>query len=159
MANNTYLKINGKTQGLISAGCSTYDSIGNKYQIGHEDQILVQSVTHDISRDKNVNHHPITIIKPIDKSTPLLMVGISNNEEMEVTIEKYRTSRSGMQEKYFTVKLTCATINHIHSCDPEASPGKDSQSYEVVSFLYQSITYTHNIAGTTGYSFWDERVY
>lgn len=37
MANNIYLTITGKKQGLISAGCSTFDSIGNKYQAAHQD--------------------------------------------------------------------------------------------------------------------------
>ncbi|MDE9504281.1 type VI secretion system tube protein TssD, partial [Xenorhabdus bovienii] len=39
-----YLTLNGKKQGLISAGCSTLDSIGNRYQKGHEDQIQVLSL-------------------------------------------------------------------------------------------------------------------
>ncbi|RKS59391.1 type VI secretion system Hcp family effector [Photorhabdus asymbiotica] len=30
-----YLSLNGKKQGLISARCSTLDSIGNRYQNGH----------------------------------------------------------------------------------------------------------------------------
>lgn len=80
MSNCTYLSLTGKTQGLISAGCSTYSSIGNRFQAGHADQILVYSSQHDITREMNVNHHPIRITKPIDKSTPLLLVAISNNE-------------------------------------------------------------------------------
>ncbi|CAQ83559.1 conserved hypothetical protein [Photorhabdus asymbiotica] len=32
MANLIYLTIKGKTQGLLSSGCSSIDSIGNKYQ-------------------------------------------------------------------------------------------------------------------------------
>ncbi|GKW17185.1 hypothetical protein PEC301937_31340 [Pectobacterium carotovorum subsp. carotovorum] len=39
MANLIYTSINGQKQGLISSGCSTLDSIGNRYQTGHEDQI------------------------------------------------------------------------------------------------------------------------
>lgn len=31
MANLIYLKLTGKNQGLISAGCSTRDSIGNMF--------------------------------------------------------------------------------------------------------------------------------
>lgn len=30
MANISYLSLSGETQGLISAGCSTLDSVGNK---------------------------------------------------------------------------------------------------------------------------------
>ncbi|TDS93095.1 MULTISPECIES: Hcp family type VI secretion system effector [Rahnella] len=159
MANNLYLTIKGKNQGLISAGCSTYDSIGNRYQAGHEDQILVYSADHDISREQNVNHHPLIIKKPIDKSSPLLMIGVSTNEEMEVILDKYRTSNTGKQEKYYTVRLTQATLCHISSYDPENIPGHDTQSFEVISFNYQSIIATHHTAGTTGYSIWDERVY
>ncbi len=46
-----YLTLNGKKQGLISAGCSTLDSIGNRYQKGHEDQIQVLSLDHSMTRD------------------------------------------------------------------------------------------------------------
>ena len=41
MANMSYLSLSGETQGLISAGCSTLDSVGNKAQPGHKDQIMV----------------------------------------------------------------------------------------------------------------------
>lgn len=34
MANLIYASIDGEKQGLISAGCSTLDSIGNRYQLG-----------------------------------------------------------------------------------------------------------------------------
>ncbi|GEM_PF-3581787 len=35
MANHGYMTISGESQGLISAKCSTQDSIGNKWQEGH----------------------------------------------------------------------------------------------------------------------------
>ena len=41
MANPAYMKITGGIQGLISAGCSTHASIGNRYQSGHTDEIMV----------------------------------------------------------------------------------------------------------------------
>ncbi len=41
MADIIYLTLNGNNQGLISAGCSSYDSIGNRYQNNHSDEILV----------------------------------------------------------------------------------------------------------------------
>ncbi|MCE1635987.1 type VI secretion system tube protein Hcp, partial [Enterobacter hormaechei] len=75
-----YLSLNGKKQGLISAGCSTLDSIGNRYQKGHEDQIQVLSLNHSISRQQNVSHQPIQFIKPVDKSSPLLEMAIDSNE-------------------------------------------------------------------------------
>jgi len=47
----------------------------------------------------DIKYHPITIIKPNDRSTPLLMIGISNNEHMKMTNEKQITSSSCMQKK------------------------------------------------------------
>ncbi|HAX1872299.1 TPA: type VI secretion system tube protein Hcp, partial [Escherichia coli] len=56
MANISYLSLSGETQGLISAGCSTLDSVGNKAQPEHKDQIMVYALMHSISRSQNVNH-------------------------------------------------------------------------------------------------------
>ncbi|MCE1704696.1 type VI secretion system tube protein Hcp, partial [Enterobacter hormaechei] len=90
MADMIYMTIKGKKQGLISAGCSSVDSIGNKYQANHFDQILVYSLSHAITRTQNVDHQPIIIQKPIDKSSPLLGVAISENESLECSIDFYR---------------------------------------------------------------------
>ena len=72
MANISYLSLSGETQGLISAGCSTLDSVGNKAQPEHKDQIMVYALMHSISRSQNVNHHELIITTPVDKSSPLL---------------------------------------------------------------------------------------
>lgn len=61
MANLIYLTLNGQNRGLISAGCSSLDSIGNKAQLVHLDQIMVFELTHGLSRNQNVNHHSVTI--------------------------------------------------------------------------------------------------
>ena len=46
MASHGYMSISGKSQGVISAGCSTPESIGNKCQTGHRDEIMVLSFNH-----------------------------------------------------------------------------------------------------------------
>lgn len=48
MANHGYMTITGKNQGLISAGCSSQESIGNKCQVGHKDEIMVLSYSHNM---------------------------------------------------------------------------------------------------------------
>ena len=158
MSNCTYLTITGKTQGLISAGCSTYTSIGNRFQAGHADQILVYSSQHDITREMNVNHHPMRITKPLDKSTPLLLVAISNNELIQCILDYYRISQYGTQEKFLTIKLTDATLECISSTNPSTHTGGDTQPYETLSLRYETIDVTHHIAGTSGYSLWIDRV-
>ncbi|TAJ02176.1 type VI secretion system tube protein TssD [Pectobacterium versatile] len=55
MASIIYLKINGERQGLISAGASSVDSIGNKYQSGHEDEIFIYELMNQFTRLENVS--------------------------------------------------------------------------------------------------------
>ncbi|CND85249.1 hemolysin-coregulated protein [Yersinia nurmii] len=97
MANSIYLTLSGNKQGLISAGCSSVDSIGNKGQESHLDKIFIYSLSHSMTREQNASHHPITIKKPIDKSSPLLAVAISDNELLTATFDCYRTNQSGAQ--------------------------------------------------------------
>ncbi len=108
MANHGYMTIRGKSQGLISASCSTADSIGNKCQEGHLDEIMVLSYHHNMANRGNVrasSHGSIVITKNIDKSSPLLAVALSNREELNCVINFYRISSVGRHEKYYTVDI------------------------------------------------------
>ena len=152
MANNIYLRISGKSQGNISAGCSSYDSIGNKYQSAHTDEILVVSVSFDISRMQNLSHAPISITKHVDKSTPLLLTAITNNDVLSCEIDYYRTSNSGTQEKYMTIMLTNASIVNYSQIHANTLTQSDALPSEVITLRYESITCNHIMAGTSGYS-------
>lgn len=73
MAQPSYMTITGTAQGLISAGCSTEVSVGNMWQEGHTDEIMVLSLAHDMSHAGNSRHgthHPVVITKLHDKSSP-----------------------------------------------------------------------------------------
>ncbi|CEH98534.1 hypothetical protein PAMH19_0265 [Pseudomonas aeruginosa] len=48
MATPAYMSITGTKQGLITAGAFTEDSVGNTYQEGHEDQVMVQGFNHEV---------------------------------------------------------------------------------------------------------------
>lgn len=43
-----YISITGQTQGNITAGAFTADSVGNIYVQGHEDEMLVQEFQHNV---------------------------------------------------------------------------------------------------------------
>ena len=159
MANLTYLTLNGQMQGLISAGCCSQDSIGNKAQTAHKDQIMVQELTHGISRQQNVNHQMLTIRKPVDKSSPLLNKAISENEVLSCEINLFRTSRAGVNELYYKINLTNARIIDIQLDVAHAINDNDAQPEESVSFIYESISWDHCIAGTSAYSLWSERMF
>lgn len=159
MANSIYVSIKGKTQGLISAGCCSYDSIGNRYQTAHKDRAFVLSLDTEIIRNQHVNHLPVRFKKLIDKSSPLLGVAISNNEELELSFYLYRTSQEGQQEQYFQMELRGATLNRMGMACPHCIDDADAQPEEHLSVSYQSITWKHLMAGTSGYSIWEDRVY
>ncbi|MDX8001249.1 Hcp family type VI secretion system effector [Xenorhabdus sp. Reich] len=154
-----YLSLNGKKQGLISSGCSTLDSIGNRYQKGHENQIQILSLNHAVSRQQNVSHQPIQFIKPIDKSSPLLAMAIDSNESMDGSFIFYRTSQAGQLELFYEVKITEATIIDISCIYPHSINDHDMMPYEKVTLNYKSITWNHITAGTSAYSIWEDRVY
>ncbi|MCW2254119.1 type VI secretion system Hcp family effector [Providencia alcalifaciens] len=110
MANLIYLTLEGKRQGLISRGCGTLDSIGNRYQSGKEDAIFITELNFSLSREQNLTHQPIEFTKLIDKSSPLLLVAISNNEIINLVFDYYRIAQNGGIEKYYSVKLNEASI-------------------------------------------------
>lgn len=159
MANLVYLTLNGQIQGLISAGCSSQASIGNKAQIAHLDQIMVLGLSHGLSRAQNVNHQALTIQKPVDKSTPLLSKAITENECLTCEFNYYRTNSFGINELYYKVKLIKARIANIHTEIPHNITNSSEQPEESISFNYESITQEHCIAGTSAYSLWEERVF
>lgn len=159
MANIICLSLKGEKQGLISAGCSSLESIGNKYQAGHEDEIFVLELLNTMTRSENVALHPVQISKPIDKSTPLLAQAVNDNEKLECLFSLYRTAQSGGNELYFKMKLTKATISDSKLFCPNSVSHNDAQSHESISFKYESITWEHVTARTSAYSIWEDRVY
>lgn len=159
MANTIWLTLNGQSQGLISAGCSTVDAIGNKAQVAHCDQIMVMDISHGMTREQNVGHQSLTLIKPIDKASPLLGKAINENETLTCDFSFYRTNRMGFNELYYTIKLTNARISSIHLHVPHTIDDSAGQPEESIELSYESINWDHHIAGTSGYSFWEDRVY
>ncbi|MGE8068181.1 Hcp family type VI secretion system effector [Pseudomonas sp. NPDC089569] len=160
MASHGYMSITGKRQGLISAGCSGVSSIGSKCQLGHEDEIMILAYSHNmitgdggVSGDRGL-HMPIMITKNIDKSSPLLASALHEREEVECTIFFYRTSATGGQDKYYSIRLTGARIAHITLQVPHSIHLNDAEPQELVSIRYRDISWTHIQAGTSAYSHW-----
>lgn len=158
MADIIYLTLKGNRQGLISAGCSGYDSIGNKYQDKHKDQIFVYSTTYDLFRQQNVAHAPFLLVKADDKASPLLLSSISDNELLDCVFDYYRINQQGILINYKRIRLTKASVIRITNQSPDSLIHNDLQSDETVSLKYESITYQHISAGTSGYSIRNEPV-
>jgi len=159
MAGLVYLTLVGEIQGLISSGCLTQASVGNKAQVAHSDQILVYSLSHTLSRERNVNHHNVSIVKPLDKSSPLLAKAITDNESLNCVFDFYRTDKTGCMECYYRLKLTDARIAELDLHIPHSVSQNGKEAQDRVSFSYKSISWEHVNAGTSTYSLWEENIF
>jgi type VI secretion system secreted protein Hcp len=165
MSQASYVKVTGATQGDISKGAFTADSVGDGWQEGHEDEMFCQSLSYEISipRDPqsgNVTgqrvHKPAQILKYVDKASPMLMQAIASGEMLQLEAHFYRTATAGKQVKYYTIKFTDAILvnyrqNTPNALDPANGPFRDM---EELDFTYRKIEVTHDVAGTSGADDW-----
>lgn len=155
MDNSVFMTIKGATQGFITEGAFTPDSVGNIYQNGHEDEIFIQDFNYGSSVPVNVGtgqpngqrtHSLFNIVKRLDKSSPLLFEALNKGETLtNVELKVYRTSYMGKQEHYYTVALEDAIIVDIDVSNSEIEP------VENVSFTYRKIVLRHEIASTSSF--------
>lgn len=165
MSQPLYLSITGATQGNISQGAFTSDSVGNIYQEGHEDEVFCQAISYHVTLPRDPQsgqvtgqrvHQPAMLLKYVDKSSPLLLTSIASGEMLQITATFYRTSTAGKQEKYYTVTFTDVILVELRPYTPEAL-NPDNGPYrdmEEIKFTYRAIQVTHEIAGTSGSDDW-----
>jgi len=166
MPTPAYLSIAGSTQGNITEGAFTEDSVGNIYQEGHENEILVEAFSHTVTVPTDPQsgqptgqrvHQPLTITKVFDKSSPMLYKALTTGERLPTCeLKWYRTSKTGTQEHYFTIKLEDAIITNITGRMPNCQDPNQAHftQLEDVSFSYRKIAWTHEIASTSGEDDW-----
>lgn len=166
MPTPAYCSIEGTRQGAITAGVNTMDSMGNRYQEGHEGEFTVQAFKHEIiiPRDPQSGqpsgqrvHQPMMMTKIYDKCSPLLYSALASGERLsKVTVKWYRTSMAGTQEHYFTHVLEDAMIVDIRAHSPNAQDPNMAHftHMEDIEFTYRKITWTHEVAGTSGEDDW-----
>ena len=160
MAYHGYMSIKGRSQGLISAGCSATDSIGNRCQAAHMDEIMVLSFSHNLSNVGNTErttHRPILITKYIDKATPLLAQALTNREVLECRINLYRII-AGKHECYFKDELSGAIVVDQRMEVPHSVLLNAQDPQEYLAIRYDFIGWHHLIANTSGYASWGDNL-
>jgi len=170
MPTPAYLSVKGSTQGDITSGAMTADSVANLSQSSHENEALVLAVRHDVKIPTDPQsgaptgqrvHTPVIITKVFDKSSPMLYKALTNNEILdEVTIKWYRPTAASGMEHYFTHKLEKATVVDIKAFMPNCQDPSQAHftHLEEVSFAYKKITWTHVIAKTEQSDDWTTAV-
>ncbi|MDW6002137.1 Hcp family type VI secretion system effector [Vibrio mangrovi] len=159
MAHVAYITINGEKQGLISSGCNTKDSMGNKYQEAHTDEVTLLACDHRISKGSQQHsktHSPIYITKNIDKSSPLLATAFARQEHLDCTIDFFRTNEQGYNEKYYSIELVKAVISEINFTLPHCIQSHHEEMHETIALSYKEIVWKHHISGTMGYDNWEQ---
>ncbi len=135
------MELEGDIQGRIEGSCTAS---------GRKGAIAIYGMEHEIGSPLNfttklptgrVAHHPLTITKEFDKSSPGLYKALCNGEKLKnVTLKFYRASRTGTDEHYFTIKLENAIIVSIKPHFPAAFEGQGKPRHtEKISFTYRKI--------------------
>ncbi len=166
MPTPAYLSIEGESQGNITEGANSMDSMGNRYQEEHENEITVQAFNHQIiiPRDPQSGqpsgqrvHEALVITKIFDKTSPKLYAALTSGERLPtVSLKWYRTSMTGQQEHYFTHELEDAMIVDMKSYMPNAQdPAMAHFTHmEDIAFTYRKIVWTHEVSGVSGADDW-----
>lgn len=154
-----HMTLSGQTQGQIKGDCQMK---------GREDSIEVQAFNHEIRTPRDPQsglptgkriHNALSIVKVIDKSSPLLYRALVTGEQMkEVVIKWYRQNPQGKEEHYFTHKLENAMIVSmrpwkVNCLDDKTLHYKDM---EELSFTYRKITWTFEDGGVSAQDDWFE---
>jgi type VI secretion system secreted protein Hcp len=158
MALNAYLKFKGESQGDIE---------GSVTQAGREGKIMVIAYNHEVVAPRDAasglptgkrQHKPLTITKEIDKSTPLIMNVLVNNENIpEWRLEFWQPSSTGAEVQHYSIDLLNASIAGIRSemLNNKYSENMQHQVREHVSFCYQKVTWTWEDGGITAEDDWE----
>ena len=158
MALAAYLTIVAERQGPIH---------GSVTQKGRENKILVIGVQHEIvcPRDPQSGiptgkrmHKPFTVIKELDRSTPLLYSVLCTNENIrEARIEFWTATPTGQEKQHYTVRLVNANISAINFKMANVRSPKLQRlaEYEEIAFTYQRIEWTWNEGGITATDDWE----
>ncbi len=154
MDNSIFMTIKGSTQGLISEGAFTPESVGNIYQNGHEDEIFIKTFNYGSAVPVNTatgqpsgrrTHEPLSIVKHLDKSSPLLAEALNKGETLtHIELKIYRTAYTGKQEHFYTIALEDAIVVDINALNTE-----EEGVFENVNFVYRKISLRHETASTS----------
>ena len=167
MALNAFLTLAGQKTGAIN---------GSVTQKGRENSILVHAFDLQIISPRDAasglptgkrQHQPLTILKEIDQSSPLLWNALVNNENLTTWVLKFFGAArvgigaaGGVESLIYTITLTNASISSIHESmlDNEVPSNVSLPMRQEVAFTYQKIQWTWTDGGITASDDWQSPV-
>ena len=158
---NSYLYLEVRDEVSIEGECT---------QEGHENWITVYGVEHtiEIPMDQYTGlatgqrfHRPLTIIKAVDSSSPLICQALCTGKVMKTfVLDFYRINEKGQEEFYYQITLENATVVNYKLKKPVTflDAMKPFHDMEEVTFSYDKITWSHKIANKGTSDTWKKPV-
>ncbi len=159
MAELSYLNLTNDSTGEAIAGDVT-DSAWD----GH---IEVVSFEQEASRPTHPQSGMVTgetaygalkIVKPIDKASPLLQMGLKDGNQFTGQMKFIRTNAEGRREHWYTIEFGRASLVGIRMYKPLILDA-DKAAYpdlEELSFRFVQITWTQEVEGIMATADWGE---
>ncbi|BDU17797.1 type VI secretion system tube protein TssD [Lysobacter auxotrophicus] len=123
MPTPAYIALQGKTQGNITQGAFTADSVGNTFVEGHEDEILVQEVRHIVTVPTDPQsgqpsgqrvHRPLKFTCALNKAVPLMYNALAAGEMLPtVTLKWFRATIISGSSGFVIDGKSAATVGDV----------------------------------------------
>jgi len=151
------LELEGSNTGPIE-GDSTRERMEGLipvYDVKHSIEVPIDAVTGRVSG--TTRYSPLTIVKHVDKSSPLLMKMCSTGEvSTKFILTFFRHGSDGRDEHFYTIELEDALITNIATRNFEEN--KQYQLVEEITFTYTKIIWINEIHGTEYQASYYERI-
>jgi type VI secretion system Hcp family effector len=151
-----------EVNGLVLSGDTTIPIIGGE---DTTDYIEFLTYRHDMSRSNGdgsraisgrIVHSPIIITKRIDGTSPLLIQGLHQNQDVEGVFRFFDSDpNTGVTRLRYTVAIIGGRITSVRTLT--ILDQGITHLIEEVSFAYQTITFTDDITGTSYEYNWDQQ--
>jgi type VI secretion system secreted protein Hcp len=155
------MRLTSETQGEIK---------GSVTQAGREDSIMVIGFSHEVVAPRDAasglptgkrQHKPVTITKELDKSSPLIMNVLTNNENItDWELRFWQPSKAGNEVQHYTIQLVNASVAGIRTemLNNKYPENMQHKEREHVSFTYQKVIWTWEEGGITAEDDWETPV-
>jgi type VI secretion system secreted protein Hcp len=150
LADTIVARCDGQTQGELEGDATMQNFEGwmNVFGFGHG--VVVPFDSNSGQRGGQRRHQPLRLYKAIDKATPKLYRALVTGERVDCEVRFFQTSRQGTVVNYFTIELQNGFLSDITA----ASGSEGAGTREVVSIVYQQITWTYENGGITTTDDW-----
>jgi len=154
-----YLKANGAD----IAGESTQTSLGRENSIeclSFESSVITARESGSGLATGRRQYQPIVIRKRIDKSSPLVMKALCENQVIEAVFKFFRPNPTGdgTTEQFYTVAFKQGRISSQKQIVPDTMVPATSTdpALEEITFVFHTISWTYTNGGVTHEDTWDQ---